>query len=237
MDANGDRSAGEQHPLAELSCTERGATAGGQSSLQLHISLFLILIAFFMVLNALSNQEVTRRGAVIESVQNAFRRPLPRAEDLDLLAGRQLDAHMAEFHEALAGIFAAMTEFPGQFGWPGRGLIRAELPAASFFAGTDDEIRADRARMLDDLAATLIRGHAGERRAIEILVAVPPALLHGADADDAARNSHLARAAALARALEVRGVPGNAITTGVMADDRDLLWLTFGSRPVDREAE
>src|SRR5690606_15194347 len=122
MDANGDRSAGEQNPLAELSCTERGATAGGQSSLQLHISLFLILIAFFMVLNALSNQEVTRRGAVIESVQNAFRRPLPRAEDLDLLAGRQLDAHMAEFHEALAGIFAAMTEFPGQFGWPGRGL-------------------------------------------------------------------------------------------------------------------
>lgn len=235
MDGTGHRDAGDVNPLDGLHVAGGGANA--QASTQLYISLFLILIAFFMVLNALSNQEVARSGAVMESVQSTFRSRFPPvARGLDLLAGKEIDVHAAEFHESLTGLFTAMVEFPGSFGWPGGGLIRAELPTGAFFAGT--AIRSDREKTLDDMAATLTRGHPGERRAIEILVAVPPALLKSAiSQDDAARNGYLLRAAALARALEDRGVPGAAITTGVMADDRALLWLTFGSRPVERGAE
>lgn len=237
MDGTGHSDAGDGNPLDSLPAPGGGADT--QASIQLYISLFLILIAFFMVLNALSNQEVARRGAVMESVQSTFQNRFPPvAQGLDLLAGKQIDVHAAEFHESLTGIFTAMVEFPGSFGWPGGGLIRAELPAGAFFAGAGAAIRADRQKTLDDLAATLTRGHAGERRAVEILVSVPPALLKSAARDDdAARNLPLARAAALARALEDRAVPGARITTGVMADDRALLWLTFGARAIEQGAE
>lgn len=237
MDGTGHSDAGDGNPLDGL--RDAGSGADIQASIQLYISLFLILIAFFMVLNALSNQEVARRGAVMESVQSTFQNRFPPvARGLDLLAGKQIDVHAAEFYESLTGIFTAMVEFPGTFGWPGGGLIRAELPVGSFFAGDGMTLRSDRRKILDDLASTLTRGHAGERRAVEILVAVPPALLKSAAAeDDATRNLYLMRAAALARALEDRAVPGAAITTGVMADDGALLWLTFGSRPVEQGAE
>lgn len=229
MEGRGHRDAAEHNPLDGLPDASRGV----QASLQLYVALFLILIAFFMVLNALSNQEVARRGAMLESVQAAFQGGLP-PRGIDLGGSHAT----SEFHDSLAEIFASVEGFSGSFRRPGDGLIRAELPAASFFTPAAAGIRADRRAVLDELAATLTRGQSAERRAVEILVAVPPSLLESVSAkDDARRNLYLMRAAALARALEERAVPGGAITTGVMADDRALLWLTFGRQAVEPGAE
>lgn len=217
----------DQNPLDALAPQAKG----GAESVKLLVALFLILITFFVVMNSISNQKISRAGRAVESVNTAFKgddKPfLPKVDSVDLLAGKQRDVHHDLFYEQGAGVLQALIDFPGEFAAPGGNVMQAELAASVLFGDGDVNLRADQTKFLNALADLLKKEGEGEERVVEIMLAARPPLFR---AGKPQANGAIARAAAFARELEDRGVPGRSITTGIIADKRPLVWLTFISR-------
>lgn len=227
MGADDSGRAADSNPLDDLPDMSEGTTRIAQ----LYVSLFLILIAFFMVLNSVSNQQVAKAEAVMESVQSTFKKQFaPPVEVIDLLASKGVASHSDDYYRAVEGIFAAMIDFPGTFASPGGVLLQAELPASVLFPLGQVHVRADQTRFLNALADLLIASGPGERREVEIVMAAPASVLTD---EKPWANSHVLRMAAFARDLEDRGVSSAAISAGVVIDDRDLVWLNFTTRRLD----
>lgn len=214
----------EDNPLESL----KGEGAGQDRSVHIFVSLYLILIAFFMVLNAFSNQETAKAAAVMDSVNSAFKKiHLPKVSVVDLLARDQLDAHSDVFYEEVEGVLAGLVGFPGQYPSRGGNVLKVELPAAILFEGTELHIRADQTRFINELADLLKRQAIHEQREVEILFGAPDAIM-GEAADWQAL--FVRRAANIAMDLEDRGVAGQSISTGIIAAPTPSVWLTFSSR-------
>ncbi|MEX1147282.1 MAG: hypothetical protein WEB93_02770 [Sphingomonadales bacterium] len=74
---------GTMSPFDDIDLTARNR--GASDSVHIFVSLYLILIAFFMVLDSISHQEVIRAEAVMDSVSDSFRKVhLPRVGVIDL---------------------------------------------------------------------------------------------------------------------------------------------------------
>lgn len=227
MGADHSERTADRNPLDDLPDMSEGSTRIAQ----LYVSLFLILITFFMVLNSVSNQQVAKAGAVMESVQSTFRKKFTApVEVIDLLAENGLVSHSDDYYREVEGIFAAMIDFPGAFASPGGELLQAELPVSVLFALDQVHVRADQTRFLNTLADMLAASAPGERREVEIVMAAPASVLTD---ETPWANGHVLRMAAFARDLEDRGVSPAAISTGVVIDDRNLVWLNFTTRRLD----
>lgn len=204
---------------------------GADGSVQILVPLFLILITFFIVLNAISNQKLRKAGLAVESVNTAFRgadKPyLPPVDGIDLLAVKERNVHHDLFYEQSEVLLQALVDFPGQFAARGGNVMQVELGNNVLFNDADDHVRADQTLFLNSLADLLKKQLAGEERSVEIMLAVRPAAF---SKDAGAAKLAVARAASLARELEDRGVPGRSITTGLVPDKRNVLWLTLTNR-------
>lgn len=206
------------------------ADAGG-TSVQLYVSLYLILIAFFMVLDSISNQETARAKAVLDSVNSTFQKVhLPKVGVIDLLARKPVDVHHRLFHEEVEGVLTGLIDFPGNFPGPGGNVLRVRLPVATLFDGDALHVRADQTLFLNALADLLKRGQGAQRREIEILITAPHEIL----SDPASwHDLFVRRAANIAAELEDRGVQGRAISTGLVVADKPSVILEFTSRRGD----
>lgn len=220
----------DQTPFDALSAPSKG----GDESVKLLVSLFLILITFFMVMNSISNQKIGKAGRAVESVNTAFKggdKPyLPTVDSIDLLAQKQRDTHHDLFYEQGTGVLQALIDFPGKFAASGGNVLQVELASSVLFGAGDVNLRADQTRFLNALADLLKKEVDGEERSVEIMIAVRRAAFRE---ERPWENKAIARAAAFARELEDRGVRGRSITTGIIADKRDYVWLTFTTRRHD----
>lgn len=213
-------------------------TPGGVNDRTTHIfvSLFLILMAFFMVMNAISNQVTARAEAVLESVYTTFRKThAPNSDEIDLLAAEKLDIHSQEFYEAVQGVLAGLVDFPGTFASQGGDVLEAELTPLVLFVRGRAEVRADQTLFMNALADFLKKQGANEEREVEIRFSANPQALQAAATE---RELVVRRAAVFARELEDRGVPARAIATGIVDqatpdDGAARLWLTFRARRLD----
>ena len=225
MQGDPDREA--QNPLESLPESDGGA----DQTVQVFVSLYLILMAFFMVMNSISNQVTSKADAAVESVYTTFRKTYaPNTKEIDLLAKQKLELYSSEFYEQAKGVFADLVDFPGRYASQGGNVLEAELPTAVLFAKNDIHIRADQTRFFNQLADFLRRQNEGEERDIEIRLAVSPAVM---DAERPEQELPVLRAAAFARELEDRGVAASSISTGVVSDSRGLVWLAFRARRAD----
>lgn len=208
---------------------------------QIFVSLYLLMIAFFMVMNAVSNQVTAKADAVMESVYTTFRKThAPNSDEIDLLASAKLDIHSDEFYEAVQGLLAGLLDFPGTFASQGGDVLEAELVPSVLFPRGKVNVRPDQTLFLNSLADFLKKEDASEERTVEIRFSAPlQTLLSSAPEQELV----VLRAAAFARELEDRGVPARSISAGLVdhsASDAkedgsggDRLWLTFQSRRVD----
>ncbi len=220
----------ELTPPSPLDDLPSGAD-GADRSVQIFVSLYLILIAFFMVMNSISNQETVRAAAAMDSVSTAFKKiHLPKVNVVDLLAKKQLDVHSDEFYQEVKGVLAGLIDFPGKYPSPGGNVMRVEMPAETLFKGTAAHVRADQTRFMNALADLLTREGTNERREIEILFTAPPGFMTG---DAPWHSLFVRRAANIAADLEDRGVPGGQVSAGLVEGDRATIWLVFSSRRSD----
>lgn len=233
-------------------------TAG--SSALLYVSLYLVLLVFFVLLNAISEREQRRVAGVMSSVERRFAVDQgftldPRLRHgQDPVTARSL-APRAQVAvsglESLGNLFVAdiavarVTHLT-----PGR-LMEIRLPVEDVFVRDGIAIRSDRAELFDHVADSLRQRPPGVHFDLEMLLGfVPPVTpatpvtptTSGPNATPVAENAGgrglaVARTTALAYALLRHGAPVDSVSVGLEPGDSTALRLMFFARPVEEADE
>jgi flagellar motor protein MotB len=193
---------------------EDQVSANRNPNVVLFLSLYLLLLAFFILLNAISNIEQKRSDSVMNSISSTFAiRNKVGSEAVPFAATHGDVLAVKEFQETIASMFdtrvsAARVDVLK----PGR-LMRVILPTDAIFVADRLELQPELAPLFSDLGRALNRRPAGLRFDVEI-----------------------ARAALLGQTLIRNGVPDAGVIAGVDRSDDSVIKMLFHVRPTVGEA-
>lgn len=207
----------------------------GERSLFPLLSLYLLLLAFFILLNSLTHPDESRSREVIRSVQQAF--------DHEVLALRLRGTQNAESGVALAAA-AAVEELLGALAGDqadvetrrvaGSTVLTIEIDVEPLFPRDGTALLDATERLLDGVATAV-------RRQAERAIVIETEILHGLEVlrdvvPGLESPGWLAaqRAGALVRALAERGLPAERLAAGVLPGKPGRLQILF--RFYDRES-
>ncbi len=198
--------------------------AGGDTT-SLFVSLYLIILAFFMVLNSISNQSQSKVKSATESVTRAFDNPF--AQDADFVDVTEADSTNLpndEFYEQLRGVFASLIGFEGRFPTQGGNAIRVEFDQSTLYEDESSEFRSDQQRFFDQLANFLNDEGMGTIREIEYIIYTGDRFPAGPEYWN---DISILRSGALISTLTSMGVREDQLSIGVAPGDEDVLKISF----------
>ena len=202
------------------------------SNIMASLSLYLIILAFFIMMTTISQREGSRTQGVIASISSSFK-DFPKTTMISLEAADQGAGEEAApgFDKSIEELFE--TAFPLAEVEISETFERIEVILAldEMFAPGETGIQGRHAPLLDRLADLLAYGTAGQIHEVEALLS-PPALSN-ADAVDGDALLTVNRAGALARELTARGVSAAAIAIGIEQRDPGTLRLLFATRTIE----
>lgn len=198
-----------------------GGEGDGSSGLIQYLAVFILLLGFFILMNALSRFEEAKVGDVLESVEAAFARG-EGAEDPSgdrFRAGSLAEAATAvrELGELILAEIPLAKLAPAS---DGRTLV-LEMPATELLLDGSGQqtVREDRVALLSRVAGILLPRAGGVQVRLEALLA--------AEGDPDARIGQIDGAGAIARGLVHHGAPAGALTVGMEAGPSGRLRLLF----------
>lgn len=189
----------------------------------LYVSLFLVLLVFFIVLNAVSIPTNAKRREVFQGVAEQFspeRTSMPARSKAEQIAGDQLVGQMREIAKSYLELTEINLVVDGD-----TAVLR--VPVSSLF-GKDGNLREPRLALLDALAKG-IRGWEDEWRLDVACILHVPA--ESMTAPDALAAEATRKAGILVRALQQRGVPEHALSATLAAGDPKQASFAFRLRP------
>lgn len=187
------------------------------------ISLYLILIAFFMVMNAISNQETARADAVIESLNTTFKNAFEaRGETINFLQQPKTTAPNDEFVGSIEALQASIFALEDRFPSPGGNRFVVRIPTVLLFAGQSTKLRPDRVNVLEQLAELIASARPGEHRELTFFFG-----LGDGGAGPVVRRRALMRAGDLARNFTKLGVPRGSVAAGINAGNPDEIAIAL----------
>ena len=203
----------------------------GASTTALFLSLYLIILAFFILLNAYSHRQETRTAAVLGSLGTTFSEVFLSA-DGPLEAARGPDAFgaLGELEDEVRELFESVIPLVKVTPYLRYSQLLVEVPVDGMYAPGEASVRAEAAGLLDRLAEILGREMPGQRFELEAVVSLPGS---GARKAGPGRDLAVRRAAVLARELGARGVQPDAVAAGVADGDVAALRLSLFIREAD----
>jgi hypothetical protein len=195
----------------------------------LFLSLYVLVLAFFIVLVTISSPEKVKSKAVMDSLTSTFASLMAPSTDLTTFASKEGDFLAAEAsQEQINGVFTSTIQIARvEIIQPGR-LMRVMMPADSlFFPGTTD-IREAQVALLDRIVASLSVSTPGLHYDMEFIVGCPYGPGKSLPAGDTLEN---ARAGVFARAMLARGVPPDSIAVGLRPGEAGDIVMRFFVRP------
>lgn len=217
---------GASRPGVGQPASQEGTAVGTQL---LYVSLFLLLLVFFIVLNAQADRHEGRTKAVLNSFENRY--PTftihPRLrEGYEPVASRSGSVLAADRVEGMGELFTtAVAVSKVTVVTPGK-LIEVRLPADSLFVPNSAKIRTDRFGLLDRVVDSLRRPREGERLEVDALLAID-------DSTASQSPGPVQRAASLARALMTGGAPAGSVSVGIERGAPGSARLLFSLRSTD----
>ena len=207
------------------------------SNIMASLSLYLIILAFFIMMTTFSQPEGSRTQGVIASISSSFK-DFPKTTLIALETADQGAGEEAApgFEKSIEELFE--TAFPLAEVEISETFERIEviLPIDEMFAPGGTGIQGRHAPLLDRLADLLAYEITGQIHEVEALLS-PPAPSNADAADGAAVDGDalltVDRAGALARELTARGVSAAAIAIGIEQRDPGTLRLLFASRTIE----
>ncbi len=185
----------------------------GGSNIVLLLSLNLILLAFFILLNALSEYEVNRTQAVLESVNRAFSGELKPSESTEAAdASQGILPNAEDMMREVGSMFEAIIPSSRNTQTRRARSVRIELAATSLFKPGKVRLRRDRKVLIRRLVKILTRKHAGD-------LSYRLEVLHGIRQQAGAlpsRSLEVRRASELAYRLEDADLPPDVLSIGVI---------------------
>lgn len=195
----------------------------------LFLSLYVLVLAFFIVLVTISSPEKVKSRAVMDSLTSTFASLMAPSTDLTAFMSKEGDFLAAEaFQEQISGVFTSAIQVAKvEMILPGR-LMRVVMPADSlFFPGTSD-IREAQVALLDRIVASLSVSTPGLHYDLEFIIGSP----YGPGKSlPVGETLETARAGVFARAMLARGVPPDGIAVGLKPGDAGEIVMRFFVRP------
>ena len=197
----------------------------------LFLGLFLLLLAFFIVLNSISTIVEEKTYVVLTSVSLTFGWEGSAGRELNppaTVEGKFLSPE--EFHEKVADL--VKTAFPFaqvKIITPDR-LMQISMPPESLFVADEPRLRSDAVTILGDIADALGRSPLGVRYETEAVVAGP--WITGRELAQG-ETLEIARSGALAAELAAAGAPPGTVVAGVDHDESGEVRLRFYVRSED----
>lgn len=192
------------------------------------VSLYLIILAFFVVMNFISNQVQSKVDAATESVTRAFNNPYePEAVFVDVTASEDALTPNDEFYDQIQGVFASLVGFDKKFPTLGGHVIKITLDQDLLFRKRTAFLRDDQTEFVKQLSRFLATVRESEKREVEFIVYTGKKLPKG---PEYWKDLYILRAGMLVRTLENLGVSGNQLSTGVVEGNADLFQISFFTR-------
>ncbi|MBL4615572.1 MAG: hypothetical protein JKY27_11955 [Magnetovibrio sp.] len=206
---------------------------GGNSTLALFLGLYLVVLAFFILLVTISTVEETKSKKVMDSLSSAFTSIVPPSADLtsfkskdgDVLAGQ-------EFQQQVTGIFStALGIDKVEMVQPGR-QMRLLMKADNLFFTDEARIRPAMYPLLDRTVAALSNRPPGLRFDLEFIIGVETA----ADGKTmpVEETLELRRAGAFAEEMNSRGIPPDSIAVGIRPGHVGEVVIWFYTRDIEK---
>ena len=205
---------------------------GGDHTIALFLGLYLVVLAFFILLVTISTLEETKSQKVMDSLSSAFTSIVPpsadlrtfKAKDGDVLAGQ-------EFQQQVTGIFATELGIDQiETVQPGR-QMRMILASDSLFFQDEARIRPAMYPLLDRTVAALSNRPAGLRFDMEFVIGT------ATEADGKTMPTdetlEVQRAGAFARAMNERGIPPDSISVGMRPGHLGEILIWFYTRDIE----
>lgn len=199
---------------------------GGSASVSLFLGLFLLVLAFFIMLVSISTIEETRSKRVMDSLTSAFAELVePMTDPTDFVSQHGDVLEPEAFQAELTDIFTtAIRATKVEVVKPGRDM-RIDLLAREMFEQDTLDLRISRLPMIDRIVSSLSRHPPGVRFQAVIMSAVPSVTT----GDQAALNE----AGAIVRKLIERGAPPETLSAGVYAGESGDMRFDFYIRRED----
>jgi hypothetical protein len=179
------------------------------------LSLKILLLAFFILLNALSSFEEERRAAVVDSVREAFQGLLPAERNVrsdpaanDIFEGSE---NVIETLNQLFGDKLPLVERPDS---SAALTLQVDLAVSELFADQGSDLQPEGAETLRLIAGVLTDprfARLGYR--VDVLYG-----LGGRGSGIEGNQAALQRAGALVRDLEQQGLPSPRLSAGLLPD-------------------
>lgn len=140
---------------------------GSDSTMGLFVALYLILLAFFIVLTSISQQSTARATAAMESVNAVFKQAGVVDDDFnrDDLRSAASDPVLIEIERA----FSTAFNITGQYAVSGGHIYQVQLPATYLFETGSFRVRQDVHHVLDELLKLLKNAPNGQKQEMALL--------------------------------------------------------------------
>lgn len=191
----------------------------------LFLSLYLLLLAFFILLNTISETRDERVAQAVVSVKESFQNFSPPSREFLESAANPDSLIAAEAYlDDIQNVFSAQLKNAKYQRKTNGTLLRALIPVDDMFEHKSERMVPATGMLLDAIANGLGTSRMGTRREIEMIIGTGERL----PSDKALGGVlELRRASAFARALRARGVNGNSIASGLRQGDSETVQLTF----------
>ncbi len=212
----------------------RSIAPGGaaETANETFLALFLIVLAFFILLTSISKREEDRAKAVLGSLGSTFsENALVVTGPLDYTFGTGVYWTSGTAEKSMRGLFQSTFPLARISPYQPFGSLVFEVPADEVFVSGGSLLQAQETDFLERLATILTHERPGIVFETEITVFVTPEAAR-AEGDSPVRALALARAGAFARALVDRGVTPARISAGIAEGRPGLVRLAFYERDV-----
>lgn len=205
----------------------------GQSdnTIALFLGLYLLVLAFFILLVTISSLEKVKSNAVMDSLTSTFQTLIPPSSSLTAFQSKEGDVLAGQkFQESVTNIFATTLQVAKvEIVQPGR-QMRVKMAADTLYYENRPELREAHFALLDRIVAAVSGRPPGVRYDLEVLIGTP-----GGKSSPFKTGNTLAmqRAAAFAKAMESRGAPPDSMSVGFLPASKGDVLINFYVRSDD----
>ena len=201
------------------------------ASIILMLGLYLLILAFFILLVSISTLEELKTTRVMDSLTSTFTSAIPPTTDLtafqsregDVLAGQQFQEEITSLFSTAIQVIKIETVQPGS-------LMRILLESDKVFQDGSTEIRQANLPLLDRIVTALSSRPKGQRFDMEFIIG--SAYTKGRMMP-IGETLEMGRAGSFARALLARGAPPDSISAGIVPGKPTEITIYFHVRSAE----
>ena len=206
-------------------------TTGGGHVTAMFLSLYLLVLAFFILLVTISTPEKIKTTAVMDSLTSTFASLLTPSTDLTAFTANEGNVLAGEaFQQQISGIFSTAVQVAKvEIVQPGR-LMQITIGADALFFPETTDIRPAQLPLLDRTVAALSVVTPGLRYDMEFLIG--SRYVEGKRLP-VGQTLETERAGVFARAMLARGVPPDRVAIALKPGDPSEIVMRFRVRSRD----